>query len=150
MSLIFQKSEPPEKYVPSFCSAILSNIKTMFDSVNSNIGDLIHKIEIFERDISVKNENFERDILVKNENFEKDIAKQTNELIGQYHEIDKEMFKVKNIHGVVKDQSGLNVKIIEQLKTLDDKFKILFRIIFLLLTSNVGFGFFMIRSLFSD
>jgi len=126
--LSFQKSNPPEKYVSSFCSAILSNIKTLFDALNSTTEDAIHKMENFEI-----NSNKNRD------RFEKNILDQVNDLFSQYHEIDKEMFKVQDIHIAVKDQTGLNIEIIEQLKSLDGKFKILFKIIILLLGGNVTF-----------
>ena len=126
--LSFQKSNPPEKYVQSFCSAILSNIKTMFDALNSTTEDAIYKMETFE-----KNSNKNRD------KFENNIIDQVNDLFSQYHEIDKEMFKVQDIHIAVKDQTGLNIEIIEQLKSLDGKFKILFKIIILLLGGNVTF-----------
>ena len=131
----FQKPKPPDKYVPAFCSAVFANMKSVIDSVSSTSTETLLKLE--ERSKVVY-----KNIL----KLEKEILEKISVIEKQYHEIDKEMYKVQDIYRAVKEQSNLNVEIIEQFKSLDSKFKILLKIILIILAGNLSIVYFVIKS----
>lgn len=133
----FQHSKPPNEYVPAFCSAVFANIKSLFDSISSTSSETLIKLEEKSKEVS-KNMLF----------LEKKMTEKIINLESQFHLIDKEMYKVQDIYQAMKDQSNLNVEMIEQFKSLDSKFKILFRIILIILVGNLSLAYFFIKTQF--
>ena len=114
---------PPPSYVPEFCHSSIERITLLLSDINDKIFEF--KGLVAKNDINIK---------IKIDELEK-----------LYHEVDREMYKIKSISNLVADQSNMNITFSGKFESIEKRIKIILSIVFLGISGSLTFLFFFIK-----
>lgn len=113
---------PPLNYVPEFCHSSIDRISNSLSNLNCKFNEI--------KELVSKNDD--------NQSFQTEkLSSKIFEVERLFHEIDKDVFKVKEIYSVVSKQSNINIDFSGNFTSIEKRLKILFGIA---LTSVSGFS----------